>query len=92
MVVNLPRNPAGYALVKGTSRPFHQGSHGRRSLIGMDSAIHSRLGLGVPHEWWPSARLLKSYEAAGFALVQVASPPESVLLDARQLSRHGDAL
>jgi sugar phosphate isomerase/epimerase len=58
----------------------------------MDSAIHARLGLGVPHEWWPSARLLKSYEAAGFALVQVPSPPESMLLDARQLSRHGEAL
>lgn len=58
----------------------------------MDSAIHARLGLGVPHEWWPSARLLKSYEAAGFALVQVPSPPESVLVDARQLSRHGEAL
>ena len=40
-----------------------------------------RLGLSVPHEWWPSAPLLKSYEAAGFAWVQLHSPPLSVLAD-----------
>lgn len=46
------------------------------------------MGLTVPNEWWPSAALLKSFEAAGFALAQLPSPPPSVLIDARQLSRH----
>jgi sugar phosphate isomerase/epimerase len=46
------------------------------------------MGLAVPNEWWPSPPLLKSFEAAGFTLAQVPSPPPSVLSDARQLSRH----
>jgi sugar phosphate isomerase/epimerase len=50
-----------------------------------------RLGLSVPREWWPAAPLLKSYEAAGFAWVQLHSPPRSVLRDPRQLTRHGSA-
>src|SRR5262245_53192908 len=51
--------------------------------------LAGRLGLSVPYEWWPSAPLLKSYEAAGFDWVQLHSPPPSVLADARQLTRHG---
>src|ERR687892_1334399 len=50
-----------------------------------------RLGLSVPHEWWPSASLLKSYEAAGFSWVQLHSPPTSVLRDPRALRRHAGA-
>jgi sugar phosphate isomerase/epimerase len=53
--------------------------------------LHARLGLGVPNEWWPSGPLLKSFEAAGFALTQLPSPPRSVLSDARYLSRHAAA-
>ena len=53
--------------------------------------LHGRLGLGVPNEWWPSGPLLKSFEAAGFALTQLPSPPASVLSDARYLSRHAGA-
>ncbi|HYU61426.1 MAG TPA: hypothetical protein VEK39_11760 [Solirubrobacterales bacterium] len=29
-------------------------------------AFGARLGLSVPNEWWPSAPLLKSFEAGGF--------------------------
>ncbi len=48
--------------------------------------------LTVPHEWWPSVHLLKSFEAAGFSHVQVDAPPVSVLSDARLTTRHAGAL
>jgi sugar phosphate isomerase/epimerase len=51
-----------------------------------------RLGLNIPTDWWPSPALLKSIEAAGFARVQVHSPPASVLRDPRQASSHAAAL
>jgi sugar phosphate isomerase/epimerase len=51
----------------------------------------ARLGLSVPHEWWPSAPLLKSYEAAGFGWVQLHSPPISVLSHPRQCTEHAIA-
>lgn len=54
--------------------------------------IRDRLGLTVPREWWPSAHLLKSFEAAGFAFVQIDAPPASVLGDPRLLTRHAVAL
>lgn len=50
--------------------------------------LAGRLGLSVPREWWPSAPLLKSYEAAGFAWVQLHAPPVSVLANPRQCTRH----
>ncbi len=56
-----------------------------------DHRLRGRLGLSVPHEWWPSAPLLKSYEAAGFSWVQLHSPPVSVLADARQATHHAAA-
>jgi sugar phosphate isomerase/epimerase len=48
--------------------------------------------VSVPHEWWPSTPLLKSYEAAGFAWVQLHAPPISVLTDPRACRRHAGAL
>lgn len=54
--------------------------------------LAGRLGLSVPYEWWPSAALLKSYEAAGFDWVQLQSPPASVLRDPRQCNRHAAAV
>jgi len=53
--------------------------------------LSTRLGLTVPHEWWPSAHMLKSYEAAGFAYVQIDAPPVSVLADSRLVTRHAGA-
>jgi sugar phosphate isomerase/epimerase len=58
---------------------------------GIPDQLRGRLGLAVPNEWWPSGPLLKSFEAAGFALTQVPSPPVSVLSDARHVSRHAGA-
>jgi sugar phosphate isomerase/epimerase len=54
--------------------------------------LTGRLGLAVPHEWWPSTPLLKSFEAAGFALAQLPSPPASVLADPRQATSHAAAV
>lgn len=54
--------------------------------------LDSRLGLGVPSEWWPSGSLLQSFEVAGFTSTQVPSPPPSVLGDARRFSRHAGAV
>lgn len=53
--------------------------------------LAGRLGLSVPYEWWAPPPLLKSYEAAGFAWVQLHSPPASVLRDSSQCRRHGAA-
>jgi sugar phosphate isomerase/epimerase len=58
----------------------------------VDDRLRHRLGLTVPHEWWASASLLKSFEAAGFGHVQVHSPPSSVLADARQCTAHAKSL
>ncbi len=55
-------------------------------------AMARRLGLTVPHEWWPSAHLLKSFEAAGFAWAQVDAPPVDVLRTPRLVVRHAVAL
>jgi sugar phosphate isomerase/epimerase len=53
--------------------------------------VAGRLGLSVPHGWWASAPLLKSYEAAGFGWVQLHSPPLSVLRVARLTTQHAIA-
>jgi sugar phosphate isomerase/epimerase len=52
----------------------------------------ARLGLNVPYDWWPAAPILKEMEAAGFAHVQIPSPPPSVLVTPREATRHAAAL
>jgi len=71
--------------------PFDQTTE-RASHADVFSALDGRFGLTVPHEWWPSAHLLKSFEAAGFSHVQVDGPPPSVLGDSRLVARHAGAL
>jgi sugar phosphate isomerase/epimerase len=68
-----------------TVREAHAPTSATETLAG-------RLGLSVPHEWWPSMPLLKAYEAAGFTWVQLHSPPLSVLSDANHCARHGAAV
>ena len=58
----------------------------------MFSVLTGRLGITVPHEWWPSAHLLKSFEAAGFSHVQIDAPPATVLGETRHVTRHAGAL
>jgi sugar phosphate isomerase/epimerase len=55
-------------------------------------ALGARLGLTVPHEWWPAPALVKSVEAAGFGWVQVDAPPASILASATQRAAHAAAL
>jgi sugar phosphate isomerase/epimerase len=54
--------------------------------------LGGRAGLTVPQDWWASAALLKSLEAAGFSWAQVHAPPTSVLADPRASVRHAAAL
>ena len=54
--------------------------------------IHGRLGLNVPRETWPTPPLLKGYEAAGFAWVQVHTPPIGMLVEREPARRHARAL
>ena len=61
----------------------------RRTSDGISrNPLAGRLGLSVPYDWWSSAPLLKAYEAAGLAWVQLHSPPEPVLREARESRRH----
>jgi sugar phosphate isomerase/epimerase len=74
--------------------PTFQGlpTPGSEAVTGGTGPLSGRMGLTVPHEWWPSAHLLKSFEAAGFSFAQIDAPPVSVLLDPRLCTRHAIAL
>src|SRR3954470_18182458 len=54
--------------------------------------MHTRLGLNVHRDAWPTAAGLSAYEAAGFAWVQVHTPPRTILTDRRAGLRHARAL
>src|SRR3954470_19527231 len=54
--------------------------------------MHTRLGLNVHRDAWPTAAGLSAYEAAGFAWVQVHTPPRAILADRRAARRHASAL
>jgi sugar phosphate isomerase/epimerase len=54
--------------------------------------LADRLGIDHPAGWWPSKPVLKSYDAAGFALVQVRMPPRALLEDTRAVVDHATAL
>ena len=53
--------------------------------------LDSRLGLSIPHEWWPTQPMLKEIGASGFGWVQLPSPASSVLADPRSCIRHARA-
>lgn len=74
------------------SADLRRGEPFELAATGPDDRIGSRLGLTVPHEWWPSPPLIKSFEAAGFGLVQVDAPPIAVLSDARLCTMHATAV
>jgi sugar phosphate isomerase/epimerase len=54
--------------------------------------LGTRLGLNVHRDQWPTAPLLASYEAAGFAWVQIHTPPRPMLADRERCRRHARAL
>jgi sugar phosphate isomerase/epimerase len=54
--------------------------------------LSARLGLNVDRDRWPTAPGLKGHEAAGFAWVQVHTPPRPMLADRERCRRHARAL
>jgi sugar phosphate isomerase/epimerase len=54
--------------------------------------VNARLGLNVHRDAWPTVPALNALEAAGFAWVQVHTPPRAVLADRRAGRRHASAL
>jgi sugar phosphate isomerase/epimerase len=60
---------------------------------GADGAfLDCRLGLDHPAGSWPSKPRLKSYDAAGFALLQVRLPARQLLADSAAVEAHATAL
>lgn len=57
-----------------------------------DAGGSARLGIDQPAGWWPTAPRLKSYEAAGFAFVQVKLPSRALLATPKSVDRHAGAL
>ena len=65
----------------------------RADLPALDAGIRgARLGIDQPAGHWPTVPRLKSFEAAGFAHVQVRMPPRHVLEDPRMVVDHAGAL
>ena len=54
--------------------------------------LRGRLGINVPKDWWPTLPMLKGFEAAGFAWVQVHAPPAAILRDDARAVRHAETL
>jgi sugar phosphate isomerase/epimerase len=54
--------------------------------------VHARLGLNVHRDAWPTTAVLAAYEAAGYAWVQVHTPPRAMLTERRHGLRHARAL
>ena len=54
--------------------------------------MHARLGLNIHRDAWPTTAVLAAYEAAGFAWVQVHTPPRAMLAERRHGLRHARAV
>jgi len=54
--------------------------------------VHDRLGLNIHRDAWPTAATLAVQRAAGFAWVQVHTPPYALLAERRHALRHARAL
>ena len=54
--------------------------------------MHARLGLNVHRDAWPTTATLAAYEAAGFAWVQVHTPPRAMLCERTEGLRHARAV
>jgi sugar phosphate isomerase/epimerase len=68
---------------------FTAASGAAGTLQGM---LQGRLGVNIHRDHWPTAATLKAAEAAGFAWVQVHTPPRAMLADREHLRRHARAL
>jgi sugar phosphate isomerase/epimerase len=56
------------------------------------AGVHDRLGLNVHRDAWPTAATLAAQRTAGFAWVQVHTPPRAMLAERRHALRHARAL
>jgi sugar phosphate isomerase/epimerase len=63
-----------------------------RAAVRDAAGVIGRLGLNVHRDAWPTPELLAAYEDAGFAWVQVHTPPPAMLADRRCARRHARAL
>jgi hypothetical protein len=54
--------------------------------------VHTRLGLNVHRDVWPTAATLSANEGAGFAWVHVHTPPGAIIADRHAARRHARAL
>ena len=61
-------------------------------LAARRAQLRGRLGMNVPRDWWPTIPMLKSFEAAGFAWIQVHAPPAAILRDDVRAVAHAHAL
>ena len=61
-------------------------------LAARRAQLRGRLGMNVPKDWWPTIPMLKSFEAAGFAWIQVHAPPAAILRDDVRAVAHAHAL
>ncbi|HWF24165.1 MAG TPA: sugar phosphate isomerase/epimerase [Solirubrobacteraceae bacterium] len=77
--------PATVAAVAGSAAPGTSASLSPGFLA-------DRLGIDHPAGWWPSKPVLKSYDATGFALVQVRMPSRTLLEDRRAVVDQATAL
>src|SRR5919199_2518267 len=74
------------------SRDGHAGATPRRAREATLRVMHDRLGLNVHRDAWPTAATLAAQRAAGFAWVQVHTPPRAMLAERGQALRHARAL
>jgi sugar phosphate isomerase/epimerase len=61
-------------------------------MVDVTIELGSRLGLNVHRDQWPTPALLGSYASAGFAWVQIHTPPRPMLADRERCRGHARAL
>src|SRR5215210_2743723 len=82
------RRPGVHRLLTSRSPPGNTGARAGDQA----GRMLGRLGLNVHRDAWPTPELLGAYEDAGFAWVQVHTPPPAMLADRPCARRHGRAL
>ena len=76
----------------GSSRPGYARATRRGRAASNLWSVHARLGLNVHRDAWPTSAVLAAYEAAGYAWVQVHTPPPAMLAERRHGLRHARAV
>src|SRR5215210_2507161 len=82
------RRPGVHRLLTSRSPPGNTGARAGDQA----GRMLGRLGLNVHRDAWPTPEMLGAYEDAGFAWVQVHTPPPAMLADRRHALRHARLL